>query len=180
MAETSFTGLASKVLSITKKVAPFVGAAQAWLTDPVADGRGLEGAPAFIWDRLQRGLLKGKIANPLITTANAIQYHGDKYPIMTGAAAYIGGMIGEEIGSAVGEGKITSFGTILKKYGMSAAINAVISAWVYLAHTNPHGGATSSGTEQAGRSPSSYGDTVYRTRTKAQIRNAAGAARSPS
>jgi hypothetical protein len=180
MADATFTGLASKALNIANKIAPFAGAAHAWLGDPMADGRGLALAPQFISEVLQAGILKGKIANPLITTQIALTMP-DKYPIMSGALAYLGGMIVDEIGSAVGEGKVSSMGSALKKYGSSAAINSIISAWFYLARLNPHGtGATGSGTDMGTSQPAGYGDTVYRTRTKAHIRNSAGPARGPS
>lgn len=179
MADATFTGLASKVLSIVKKVAPFAGAAQAWLGPAMTDGRGISGALPWISERLQNGILKGKIANPLITFQKMLEFP-DAYPFMSGALAYLLGMVADEVGTAVEEGKISSIGTALKGYGSSAAINSLISSWFYEAKWNPHAGATGSGTDQGLRQPAGYGDTVYRTRTKAHIRNSAGPARGPS
>lgn len=173
----AFGGIASKVLTIGKKIAPIAGAAQAWLADPMADGRGWNGAVPFAIGAIQDGIGKGKIANPLLTTKLALGMP-DKYPITTGIAAAIAGIIGEEVGKAVDFGIISSFGTMLKRYGISAALNSVVSAWIYLARWNPHGGSgasqgyTTGGsqTETTQGTRSTQPDTLWQSRGGAQFR----------
>jgi hypothetical protein len=179
----SFTSPASKILSIAKKLAPLAGVAHAFLGDPMADGRGIEGAPAFIMGQVvtgEKSLLHGHIGNPLTTTLIALKYP-DKYPIFSGAAAAITGYFMEQIGSkadgsgGIGQGAniISGFGTILKRYGVAASLGSIVSAWLYLTPYNPTG---SPGYSQGANTGASSHDTVYRTNTSAQVRNAAGAA----
>jgi hypothetical protein len=179
----SFTSPASKILSIGKKLAPLAGIAHAFLGDPMGDGRGIEGAPSFMMQRLvndPNSLLHGHIGNPLITTQIALAFP-DKYPIFTGAAAAITGYLMEAIGGkvdgsgAMGQGAniIGGFGTILKRYGVSAALGSIVSAWLYLTPFNPHG---TPGYSQGANAGASSRDTVYRSETSAHIRNAAGSA----
>lgn len=182
MVSGSFSGIASKALSIMKKAAPIIGAGQAWLADPVANS-GWSGFPTFIWDRLQQGFLAGKVGNPLITTEIAM-HHPDKYPIVSGIATGVAGMVARELGDTMkGEGswggKIKALGDIMAGYGFSAAVNSIISGWVYLSCFNPHGQGYTSGNVRYGADSASYGDTTYRTRTKSHIRNAAGSAPQP-
>lgn len=178
----SFTSPASKILSIAKKLAPIAGVAHAFLGDPMGDGRGIEGAPSFIYSRLagEKGLLTGHIGNPLITTQLALN-HPDKYPIFSGAAAAILGYFMEQVGSKVdgsggiGQGAniVGGLGSILKRYGVAASLGSLVSAWMYLTPQNPTG---SPGYSQGANAGASSRDTVYRTNTSAQVRNAAGAA----
>ena len=153
MSESSFGSLGSKVLSAANTLAPLLGAAAGWLTAPMADGRGFAGAPAFMIDRL-----KGwKIANPITTTEKALNFP-EAYPIISGAIGALTGLGIKEVGETVGIGPIKSMGSALLKFGSSAALNAIIAAWVWEAKFNPHGEeggpATGAGNAYKSTSPS--------------------------
>lgn len=137
---TEFGSIGTKVLSAVNSIAPVAGAAAGWLSAPLSGG--LDAAPAFIIDRLTHF----KIANPVITTQIALNEGDSKYPIISGIISAITGMAVKEVGDAVDVAPISKMGGALSKYGGSAAINAIIAAWVWEAKNNPHGAGSSSGT----------------------------------
>ena len=134
MSETGFGSLGSKILSAANSIAPIAGAATGWMSAPMAEGRGLAGAPAWMITRL-----KGyKIANPIITTEIALAAE-DQYHLIGSIVSAATGMAVREVGQAIGVSAATRMGSALMKYGASAAINGVIAAWVWEAVNNPHG-----------------------------------------
>jgi hypothetical protein len=144
--DVSFGNFGSKVLHAANVVAPIFGSLSGWLSAPTGGGRGLDGAPAWIIDRL-----KGwKIANPLITTGIAITNEAE-YHLIADVVAGVTGLIIREVGDGVGISAAASAGSALLKFGSAAAINGAIAAWVYEAKNNPHGaeGGPSSGAGNA-------------------------------
>jgi len=137
----SFGSIATKALAIGKKVSPLIGAYIGFMSDPMADGRGFAGAPQFIINALNAGILKGKIANPLITAQIAVEQYPDKYPIIGGISTAVLGWALEEVGEAVSNSSVKSVGTIAKRYGGTVAVTSVIAAWLWLAGQNPNGGS---------------------------------------
>jgi hypothetical protein len=190
MENISTPSTVTKILSIAGKLAPIAGAVHGFLGDPMGDGRGFAGAPQFIYDRVIQGqqgpgLLQGHIGNPLITTKIALEMP-DKYPIMAGVAAGIGGWIAEKVGASVDAGMpgqiIGGFGRFFKKYGFTAAASSIIAAWVYLSPYNDAGtsdgytagrGTTASAMYSRGRNTGST-NTYYQVRAAANIRNSTG------
>jgi hypothetical protein len=178
----------TKIFSVANKLAPIAGVVHGMLGDPMADGRGIAGAPQFIIDRLagEKGLLTGHIGNPLVTTQIALGFP-DRYPIVTGIVSAIGGWIGEKIGDSVDAGApgavIKGFGKFMKNYGIAAAATSVVAGWLYLTPFNP--GA--SGTEGTGGFTQATGysqgvhkggagatNAIWQVRGAAQIRNSTG------
>lgn len=175
MANT-FTGMGSKVVSIIKKVAPIAGAGKAWLSAPFADDRDMKGAMEYVWTGLQNGILKGKIANPLITTQHALSLPNE-FPIAEGALSWLTGLGLEMAGDAIENGMIKSMGGALRGFGSSEFWNTLASAWVYLARYNPHdGGAEYSFPDVTRQGTQPTKDTVWRTRASAHIRGSVGQA----
>ena len=130
----AFGSLGTKVLSAANAIAPVAGAAKGWLGPAMAEGRGLEGAPTWMMERL-----KGwKIANPVITTEIALS-HEEQYGIIGAIVSAATGMAVREVGDAVDIGPVKQMGGALMKFGASAAMNGVIAAWVWEAVNNPHG-----------------------------------------
>jgi len=181
--------IVTKVFSVANKLAPIAGVVHGMLGDPMADGRGIAGAPQFIIDRLagEKGLLTGHIGNPLITTQIALGFP-DRYPIITGIVTGIGGWIGEKIGESVDAGApgavIKGFGKFMKNYGIAAAATSVVAGWLYLTPFNPGDGGTSGGaayTKGTGYSAGTHRggagatNAVWQVRGGAQIRNSTGA-----
>lgn len=140
-----FGSLGSKILTAVNSIAPVAGAASGWFSAPMA-ASGINGAPAFIIDRLSHW----KIANPIVTTQIALGLP-DSYPIIPGIISAITGMAIKEVGQAVDVGPITQMGNALSKFGASSALNALIAAWVWEAKNNPHAveGGPSSGAGSA-------------------------------
>lgn len=163
-----FTGLTTKILSIVKKVAPIGGIARGWLSDPLSQGD-LSQAMQFITDCIQQF----KFANPIKTTQIALSMP-DKYPIVEGITGALGGWLVEEGGEAIQMSEIKALGTIWKRYGLSALVNGIAAAYIYLARLNPHGQGYTEGQNRTGIEPSGLGDVEYRTRASAHIRNPAG------
>jgi hypothetical protein len=145
--DVSFGNFGSKILHAANVIAPIAGTLSGWLSCPTAGGRGLEGAPAFIMERL-----KGyKVANPIITTQIALA-NEDAYHLMADASAAITGLIIKEVGDGVGISQAERAGAALMKFGTAALVNGVIAAWVLEAVNNPHGAGTvasSSGNQYA-------------------------------
>lgn len=176
----------TKVLGIGSKIAPFAGAAHAWLADPVQNN-GFAGAAEFVWDRIQRNPLWHPangvyhIANPLITTSMALGMP-DRYPILPGIASAIMGYIMKAVGKSIDSGvigtSVNQAGNIMLKYGTSAALNGVAAAWVYLAPFNDSGAGGPAQTSGSGYSrgetkggPGAV-NTYWQVRGGAHIRNA--------
>ena len=130
--------LPTKITSIVSAVAPVAGVFKGFMSDPMAEGRGLSGALPFIMDRLSQF----KIANPIITTQLALQGGEDSYPIVTGIAAAIAGYAIKEVGGMLdipGKQAIKNMGNAGIKFGTSMAISATIAAWIWLAPFNDIG-----------------------------------------
>lgn len=178
----------TKILSVANKLAPIVGVIHGFLGDPMADGRGISGAPSFIYDVLTTkegsgGILTGHIPNPLITTQIALSMP-NKYPIMSGAAAALIGWLAEKVGPAIDAGApgqmITGFGRFFKNYGTAAAASSIMAAWLYLARFNPGGGTQmtaatgyTGGVQHTTQGPGST-NTFWQVRAAANIRESTG------
>lgn len=187
--EPSPADIVGKFGSIIKKIAPFVGAAHAVLGDPVSDGRGLQGAPGFIMERLLENPLwhdNGSglhIANPLTTTMLALGWP-NKYPIIPGCVAWLTGWLLRYAGKAIDAGRlgttISSIGGAMEGYGGAAALVSIPAAWIYLAKYNESSGPdfTQGSGFSSGRTQSKPGSTTtyWQVRGGAHIRNATAAA----
>src|SRR5512146_3112360 len=100
-----FGSLGSKILSAANTVAPIAGAASGWLGPAMAEGRGLEGAPAWMMQRL-----KGyKIANPVITTEIALS-HEEQYGLIGAIVSGATGLAVKEVGDAIGVSPVERMG----------------------------------------------------------------------
>lgn len=181
--------LLTTIMSVGSKLAPFAGAAHAWLGDPVAEV-GFAGVPEYIWHRLENNPMwnpadgRYHIANPLTTTLMAMQMP-DRFPIIPGAVSALTGFIMKKIGKAIDAGVIgqviEGFGRIAQNYGVSAALNGVAAGWVYLA---PYNDSPTGGTMQTRATGYSQGkhaggagatNAIWQVRGGAQIRNSTGA-----
>lgn len=188
MDSVQIPSVVTKIFSVANKLAPIAGVVHGMLGDPMADGRGIAGAPQFIIDRLagEKGLFTGHIGNPLVTTQMALGMP-DRYPIIPGICTAIGGWILKTVGNAVDAGApgqvISGFGKFMMGYGVAAAASAPVAAWMYLTPFNP--GA--SGTEGSGGFTKGTGysrgihsggagatNAVWQVRGAAQIRNSTG------
>lgn len=126
--------MGSKILHAANVIAPILGAVSGFAGPPMAGGRGVDGAPAWIMERL-----KGfKIANPVITTEIALGQE-DTYHLIADATAAVTGLIIKEVGNAVGSSTAERMGSALMKFGGTALTTGVVGAWVYEAVNNPHG-----------------------------------------
>lgn len=130
------TGVLTKVTSKADKLAMYYGI----LADPIADGRGLSGAPAFAMDRL------GKWKIPDLTKIVEMVQHYPQYAGNIKNAAYL--YIGGELLETIGQGK---WGKTAKKAGWGLLKGVAIGAALWLPAINPHGASSSLGLKLTGQ-----------------------------
>ena len=127
--------IGDKILTVANKLATPVAIVQAFLSDPIADGRGIEGSIPFMIERLSNY----HVANPLKTTQLALQQGQQKYPIIPGATTAIIGLLMKVAGEGTNIGVLQRAGDIAAKYGLTLTGASIASAWIWLAPFNPTG-----------------------------------------
>jgi len=116
-----------KILNVVDEKADLIGGALGFVSDPVADGRGLSTeAFTFMMDRVKHW----KLVNPL-DVIQAMFNYPQNYPIMSSVTAAAGGWFLNEIGGVI-DPKISKVGRAIKKIGVSSALGMFIGANLWL------------------------------------------------
>ena len=116
-----------KILNVIDEKADLIGGAMGFLSDPIADNRGLSGkALTFMMGRI-----KGwKLVSPF-DVIDTMLFYPDNYPLLSSIGAAAGGWLLTELGSVI-DPKVSKVGRAIKKMGISSALGMFIGANLWL------------------------------------------------